>query len=558
MTKKLVATLMAVILAVGCLAGCGNKGTESKSSETTKATESQQASTQESTETPEVEEIPNFNPEGYPIVNEPITLKVLWCINDSVDLAPFEEIPAIQKMEEETGIHLEAEIVKKADFDTKINLLFTTGEYPDFIICSQGTLNYEEYGVAQQIVIPLDELIEKYLPTYNTIAADQLVEPGAMLRASDGQLYTIPFGKSNSGQLSGNVFWINSEWLEALGLETPKTIDDLTDVLRAFKTQDPNGNGEADEIPMSVWDTVLTDVLHLFGLPGLGSNNMWINDDKKVEFIPTADAYRECLEWLHQLYEEELLDVEMFSQDQNTFNAKLESLKVGAFPAYRLNSTAFESTIGKYEVWYTEDTRYGWSLGISSNDSAYITCTNEYPEATMRIFEYMLDLENVEDFYSGPKDDPDKGWRYNDEGLVELYSNISGAEASVDVKCFSNSGMCFVPSSVYNARYHKGASNLERISLGELLSSEGNIIEYSWHFLNMVKFDSEVSEKIGLIRTDMKNALAEYRTNFIRDGITDESWAAYCKVIEDMGNDYIIEKYQEKVDEMDIIVPNGF
>ena len=105
MTKKFVATLLAVILAVGCLAGCGNKDAGTKTSETTKATESQ-AATQDTTETPAVEGIPNFNAEGYPIVNEPITLKVLWCINDSVDLAPFEEIPAIQKMEEETGIHL--------------------------------------------------------------------------------------------------------------------------------------------------------------------------------------------------------------------------------------------------------------------------------------------------------------------------------------------------------------------------------------------------------------------------------------------------------------------
>lgn len=45
---------------------------------------------------------------------------------------------------------------------------------------------------------------------------------------------------------------INKSWLEKLGLEVPKTWDDLTKVLTAFKNDDPNGNGEADEIPMLI------------------------------------------------------------------------------------------------------------------------------------------------------------------------------------------------------------------------------------------------------------------------------------------------------------------
>ena len=42
---------------------------------------------------------------------------------------------------------------------------------------------------------------------------------------------------------------INKVWLDKLGLAIPTTIQELKDVLIAFKTQDPNGNGIADEIP---------------------------------------------------------------------------------------------------------------------------------------------------------------------------------------------------------------------------------------------------------------------------------------------------------------------
>jgi putative aldouronate transport system substrate-binding protein len=40
-------------------------------------------------------------------------------------------------------------------------------------------------------------------------------------------------------------------WLDALGLEEPETIDEFHEMLLAFKNDDPNGNGVADEIPLS-------------------------------------------------------------------------------------------------------------------------------------------------------------------------------------------------------------------------------------------------------------------------------------------------------------------
>jgi len=557
MTKKLVSMLLVAALTVGCLSGCGSTESQGKSSETTKTTESQQTSTSETSQTPVVEEIPNFNPEGYPIVNEPITLKVMWCISDSLDLMPFEELQLIQEMEATTGINLEAEIIKAADFSTKLNLAFTAGDYPDIIICSQGGVDYEEYGVNQGILIPLDELIEKYLPEYNERTATEPIDMGIALRGSDGQLYTIPFARATGGNLSGNPFFLNYEWLKAVNMETPKTIDELTEVLRAFKTKDPNGNGKADEIPMSLYSSVIVDVLHLFGLPGNSGSQLWINNDKQVEFIPTTDAYRACMEWLHELYKEELLDVEVFSQDKNTFNSKVNALQVGAFPAYRLNSSGFESNIGVSDLWYTEETVYNWALSFSGNDSAYITVTNEYPEASMRLFNYMLELENQEDFYLGPQGHPEDGWEYDENGLIKDYNYRTGDARTVDMVRFSNSALCVLTASLYNEKFVLGESVVERLDYEQKYKDSGNYTKYSWHYLNLVKYDSETSNKINLIKADMISAINEYRTKFIKDGVTDDSWAAYCKIFKDMNVDYYIQVYQDGIDKMDL-VPTGF
>lgn len=42
--------------------------------------------------------------------------------------------------------------------------------------------------------------------------------------------------------------WIRQDWLDNLGLEVPRTWDELAAVAEAFVTQDPDGNGEDDTI----------------------------------------------------------------------------------------------------------------------------------------------------------------------------------------------------------------------------------------------------------------------------------------------------------------------
>lgn len=64
----------------------------------------------------------------------------------------------------------------------------------------------------------------------------------------DGKVTVLPSSRTKGFLASGQHFMINKTWLDKLGLEVPKTWDDLRKVMEAFKTQDPNGNGEADEI----------------------------------------------------------------------------------------------------------------------------------------------------------------------------------------------------------------------------------------------------------------------------------------------------------------------
>ena len=282
-------------------------------------------SSAESTETTEsvVEEVKNFNEEGYPIVNEEITLKVLINARDADNWMDVDEMPAIKRMEEETGINLEWEVVKSSDWATKTNLMFATEEYPDLILAQEKDIDFEEYGVVQKVLIPLDDLIDQYLPSYTERIALEDIDPTINLIASDGQTYSVGH-LMGTGHATTTSYMINQQWLDALKLPMPTNTEELMDTLRAFKTKDPNGNGQADEIPFSVRMVAksitnsTSSFLQWFGIPFDGSQWIYIDNNKEVQFAPYQDGFRECMEWLHQCYDEGLLDVEVFSQDGNT------------------------------------------------------------------------------------------------------------------------------------------------------------------------------------------------------------------------------------------------
>ena len=65
-----------------------------------------------------------------------------------------------------------------------------------------------------------------------------------------GAMYSVPTLETSLLDIMDYQMWINTEWLDKLQLQKPTNNEELLKVLRAFKTQDPNGNGKNDEIPL--------------------------------------------------------------------------------------------------------------------------------------------------------------------------------------------------------------------------------------------------------------------------------------------------------------------
>lgn len=351
-------------------------------------------------------------------------------------------------------------------------------------------------------------------------------------------------------------FFINQTWLDALGLETPKTLDELTEVLRAFKTQDPNGNGEADEVPLEMGiDTGyegIRQILPLFGIPCASQKWIYIDNDKKVQFTATQDGFRKCMEWLHQMYEEGLVDAEMVSQDPNTIETKLKEGNVGFFTAWRLLAMGFDDGVAKDCVLWTP----GEEVGACQNrylemakGGAWLTITNEHVEESLKLLDAMMDTETQFSLYYGEKDATDgTGWTYNENGKIDTLNT-----GSVDVKNYLDCNTLFFgPGKYISSVFNMPAQRVEKTEYCQEYEDAGIIQKYSNDYLKLAPLTSDQLQSNALLETDINNAVEENMATFVTEGVTDESWEKFVSMFDGMGVADYIQMYQDAIDTMEL------
>src|SRR5258705_576336 len=136
----------------------------------------------------------------------------------------------------------------------KRQVALASGDYPDLFFLIPWVDGFTKAEVlklgTQGVAVPLENLIKDNDPNIQE-ALDPNKTLKEMATAPDGHIYALPQWADCYHCTYPDKLWINSTWLKKLNLQPPKTTEELRTVLRAFKTQDPNGNGKADEIPMT-------------------------------------------------------------------------------------------------------------------------------------------------------------------------------------------------------------------------------------------------------------------------------------------------------------------
>lgn len=183
-----------------------------------------------------------------PLVSEPITLTVMYM--RETNHGNFDDMWFLEQVAKDTGITLKIIPVEKAGWTEKMNLAFAADDLPDIFLRGLTPSDASKYGMNGSL-IPLNALLEQYAPNANYLL-NNLPNARRNVLASDGNIYYMPAYQLTARDQVLRVGAINTAWIDELGMNPPHTIDELYEVLKAFRDNDLDGDGDSsNEIPLS-------------------------------------------------------------------------------------------------------------------------------------------------------------------------------------------------------------------------------------------------------------------------------------------------------------------
>ncbi len=455
------------------------------------------------------------------------------------------------QLEEKTGIHVDFEAVKDADWSTRLNLMFASGSMHDMILrgaAERGTADAEEYGAAQHLLVALDDYLVEHMPNYySRLQIDNIKDS---IQSSDGKSYFIGYLLSQNVNTNGH-FFINREWLNALGLDVPTTISELTDVLRAFRDGDPNGNGLKDEMPyQATFDDTETGIYNIFSAWGIPMNQLMVYVDSAgtVRFAPAQPAFRDAVEWLHMLCEEKLLDVECITQGSNIWGAKMNQKNTGFFTYWRLSNTVLSEAVAAQYQCMLPVHADGYEAKMSRIEDtvefgAALTISNTHIEDSLHWLDAQFETETMLVAQNGPVGEL---LNKRDDGRYEVLRVPEANELYKQVPIIC--GQFFAPQSYYDQVYVPAPHRLEKQEYSAMYE-EAHVLEDVSHYqLAYAPRRSDESTRISNLTVQLKKIVNAALVSFMIDGVTDENYAAFQASLKSAGMDEYCSLYQTVYD----------
>lgn len=484
-------------------------------------------------------------------------------------------------VEEQTGYDLEFTVYPGGtDIATQItSTVFANQELPDILIgIPLDDETIYQFG-RDKYFVDLTEYFEDKDGASKTFwdrmttelsEADQDYIIEKMTSNDDGRIYTIPSVETSLVDSMYYQTWINTEWLDALGMSKPTNTDELYAFLKAVQEKDMNGNGDTeDEIPLlgsqkSVWGCRVLDwLLNLYTY--YHTQHKWQPDaDGKMVNVMTTDAYREGMKFIRKLYSEGLLSNMVYTTGD-------KDLKLMTTPSSGVATCGIfvghlsVHVIPENELLYQYEPLQTWGYcaekDTSVNTQAFITDWCENPEAA---FEVMMLLWSKDGAMRQRYGEYNVDWSDADEGTVSLLGLPAEYKLHRDIlmeQSSSNWGaMCTLnvyaegetaqtPDDATEWTKVKSQMHAESRKLWDEQAARKN----PENICPILSHTTEEADATESVRTNINNYLSEAEKNWVigaegYDINSDADWNAYLKKINDFGYDTYQKYVQDAYD----------
>jgi len=441
-----------------------------------------------------------------------------------------------------------------------------------------GFSNFDlmRYGAAGTFIDLTPYLTPEVMPHLAAIL-EAHPEIKAAITMSDGKIYGLPaaeqMGTAGIGREKDfSIFsvpqfsMINKAWLDDLGLAMPTTLDELHDVLVAFKENDMSakyyGNAAGSTIPMSTGFDQWCWGQNVF-YAGFGFTN-WPNDvcmdltvteDGVVNFVCDDDNYRAAITYFHDWYADGLMDLEMFSQDTNQLIAKVTGGRVGVTTWWEIPEITgpHKDDYVYLPILTGPDGTSNVTLrtgGATNAGQLSITKECKDPAKLLSFYDLWYQGDIVMQLQYGPigvffTEQDEKGmWLSitNEESQAKYGKSSGELKAANEV-----AGPKLILSQYYNEYFYMEDRAMER--LADTYDYFFTFVkDFSFYPQDCVFTEDELDD-LDFYRADFERAVAENEAKWLKEGgPSDEEWASYKAFLERCGMSTLLDIYQTVYD----------
>ena len=449
------------------------------------------------------------------------------------------------RMREKTGIRF---VFRQASgysqWKERVEKIIAGENLPDVLFKAELTPTETRRMYEAKVLINLKPYLEEHAPHLWALLQEH-PEWMEAIEMPDGGIAALPA----FNQLQSNDYmWINTDWLKRLGMKTPTTAEELTEVLRAFKTKDPNRNGSADEIPLTflgMWE--LRFLGHAFGMV---DNDYYVSvKDGQVTSSLTSDENRAFLTWLHTLWTENLLDHNGFSQTDSmrriTDDSKVipYGMMMADIPLTVVPSGAADAYQILMPLKYNEQQVYRDLTGDVIRGTFAITTACPEPERMIEWVDLLYTEEGSLLAQYGAEGDEyavdEKGmWSWNADATE--VTNVILPDHTVA----TGSAVPGIALEDFQLRYADSSARQSVQMMADVKASGTLVLPYPYVVLS----DADAAE-LARIQADLMGYAEQAMACFVTGDLemNDANWKTFCDTVHAKGLDRAISIWQKYV-----------
>jgi len=404
-----------------------------------------------------------------------------------------------------------------------------------------------------------DRIEENYTPYEIENIKRKMVDPDT------GCIYYIPSLGTSLLDTMDYQAWINTTWLDTLGLPMPTNPESLYNTLVAFKKQDPNGNGKGDEIPIYGSELggdgadVINYLVNMF-LYFDDRKHFSVDENGKLYTPFITEEYREALQYINKLYAEKLLPDSIFT----TVSDDLKKVNSPQDRDGTIGNPLVGVFCGNLNLHFNEDSTLleqyaplpyfeGQSVVFNNkffDRNIFITKDCKDPDAAFRLIMKMFEEETSWRIRYG---EYGVNWEYAPEGAVSDYGLPAEIKVIDDPLGQSNSCQWSSPYNGTLLEYRAGENVIwpEEATDWEKLrnemsaqarknadaAAEANNPDTLCPYLAYTEEELDQTEQQ---RIAIRDYYTKSRTDFIKnkmDPYSDLEWGKYVQQVKDYGLD---------------------